>query len=203
MRVQEGVSSGKSSRAKGGAHLFLDRQLDAQPFRMRLGPDETGIDESDFGEALEFPEADCEQFARLEFAAGPLSRRREVALAASAKVDGRLLRDALGDVDAVGSRQERERSGQQNRHRSHAVYDDARVSETVDAEVGAVGLDRRSTVCTGACQQCGMSRRKKDEMSEEVEGLTCTQDVGGLARGTSVSYTCAHDWLTGLAGSVA
>ena len=113
MRVQEGVSSGKSSRAKGGAHLFLDRQLDAQPFRMRLGPDETGIDESDFGEALEFPEADCEQFARLEFAAGPLSRRREVALAASAKVDGRLLRDALGDVDAVGSRQERKRSGQQ------------------------------------------------------------------------------------------
>lgn len=68
---------------------------------MWLCPDETGVDQSHFFETFEFSQADCEKLSGFELSQKPSSRWRQVAVAISAIVDGRLLRNGFCNVDSV------------------------------------------------------------------------------------------------------
>jgi hypothetical protein len=82
-------------------HLLLNGKLDPETLRMRLGPNESSVDEADLGQSLELAQADGEQLPRLHLTNDPLRRRGEVARASLAEVDGRLLGDSFGDVDSA------------------------------------------------------------------------------------------------------
>ncbi len=110
-------------------HLLLHRQLDSKTLAVRLGPDETSVDEPHLVETFELLETDGEELSRLETRGNPRVGWIQVALAVSAEVDRRLLGDRLGDVD--------------------------RVSQTRKTEVGIVGRDgvpqsAQSTMCCAA-----------------------------------------------------
>lgn len=75
---------------------------------MRLGPDESSVDEANLGQSLELAQADSEQLPRLHLTDDPLRRRGEVARASFAEVDGRLLGDSFGDVDSAMSASQHE-----------------------------------------------------------------------------------------------
>lgn len=164
---------------------------------MRLGPDEAGVDEADLCEALELAQADGEELARLELGAGPGGRGRQPALAAAAERDGRLLGNAVGDVDAARWARDQGGAGSAGRL-SHVEREggrgDARVAQAVDAEVGAVRLDRRAAVCcAGKESQLWAERQmKRPRRGKEEGGRTCAEDVGSLSRGTDVGDTSAH-----------
>lgn len=82
-------------------HLGLDRQLDLDAARVRLGPDEPGVDEADaavaaarrgrpFPDALDAAQAEREELLRLRGRARPVLGRLEVALAGRAPEDREL-----------------------------------------------------------------------------------------------------------------
>lgn len=79
----------------------MNGQLDLDTSAVGLGPNEAGIDQTHFAEALELLETERQELARLERGGHPDTRRLQVALAVAAKVDGRLLRDALCNVDLI------------------------------------------------------------------------------------------------------
>lgn len=70
------------------AHLFLNGQLDLDPLRMRLCPDEPSVDEADFIQPFELLQADREELAGFGLGDRPCGGRREEAVAVAAKVDG-------------------------------------------------------------------------------------------------------------------
>lgn len=79
----------------------MNGKLDPETLAVRLRPDEPRVDQANLAEPLELAQADGEQFPRLEVADDPLRRWRKVPRATFAPVDGGLLGDSLGDVDAA------------------------------------------------------------------------------------------------------
>jgi hypothetical protein len=78
----------------------LNGDLDPDSSRMRLGPDETSIDDTDFVQSSKFLEAQCQQFARFGSGDDPAGGGHEPSVAVSAEVEGGLSLDALGNVDS-------------------------------------------------------------------------------------------------------
>lgn len=214
MRASEGgesrVSSARTTereREGEGTHLLLDRELDAETLAMRLGPDEAGVDEADLCEALELAQADGEELARLELGAGPGGRGRQPALAAAAERDGRLLGNAVGDVDAARWARDQGGAGSAGRL-SHVEREggrgDARVAQAVDAEVGAVRLDRRAAVCCAGTRSA--LNRAGDETASSRQGGRGTDLRRGRRQSVPRDRRRRHQrswlrWWTGCGGA--
>lgn len=84
-----------------GEDLFLNRQFYPQSFRMRFGPDESSIDQSNLAQSLQLPQTDGEQFPRFHVANDPLSWRSEISRATLAPIDRSFLGDSVRDIDRV------------------------------------------------------------------------------------------------------
>ena len=80
--------------------VILDGQLDLDSARVRLGPDEAGVDDADFVETPQLFEAEGEQFAGFGGGHDPAGGGHEPSVAVSAEVEGRFALDASGDVDS-------------------------------------------------------------------------------------------------------
>lgn len=65
---------------------------------MRLGPDESSIDQSDFVQTPQLPQTDSQELSAFELSQDPRLRRVQVSLTLLTEVDGGLLGDAFCDV---------------------------------------------------------------------------------------------------------
>lgn len=79
--------------------LLLDRDLDLDTPRVGFSPDETGIDDSDFGQATESAQTDRQQLLRLRSSHNPAVRWLQPSLAVLASMESGFALNALGDVD--------------------------------------------------------------------------------------------------------
>lgn len=65
-------------------HLFLNRQFYPQPLTVRFSPNESRIDQPNFGQPFELPQANGQQFPRFQVTLSPHGRRGEVSIASPA-----------------------------------------------------------------------------------------------------------------------
>jgi hypothetical protein len=78
---------------------ILDGELDLDTARVRLGPDEGGVDKADLSEAPQLLEAQSQELARFGGGDDPRRGRQEPSVAVAAEVDDGLALDVAGEVD--------------------------------------------------------------------------------------------------------
>lgn len=84
-----------------GKDFLLHGQLDLDPFAVRFSPQKTGINKSNFVQALDTFQAERHQLFGFQAAREPLGRRLLVTFTATAKIDDNLFAALLRDVNTA------------------------------------------------------------------------------------------------------